>query len=507
MKKAVHIRSILWLFIVLLLVLVSGCNFNVAPVPVTKEVTSSPTVKLPSATVVASPTPLPTKTLQPTLSKQPTMITSPIPTIYPLHGIEIHRLANIIPVKQAGAYLMRRNALLWSKIEPNEGDRNWQAQSALEIELKTASEQGLQVILIVRSTPLWAQKLPDYYCGPIKPEKLASFAAFMADLVARYSVPPYNVKYWELGNEPDVLPAEVPPDNLYGCWGQKEDPYNGGEYYAEMLKVTYPQIKASDPQAQVLVGGLAMICDPVNPPETLPGSGELVDCTATKFLEGILKNGGGKYFDGVSFHAYDYFGKKNGRYANNSWNSAWNTTGPTLVAKALYLRSLLTQYGVQDKFLMNTENGILCGSSGEESYCLTDAFKNMKASYLAECYAASLAVGLRTNVWFSITGWRGSGLLDDMGQPNSAFTAYHASVDRLNGASYKSEITVYPGVKGYEFTRGDLRVWVLWALDEAIHLVKLPKVPVAVYDVLGTPATISQEISVALAPIYIEWKP
>ena len=71
-----------------------------------------------------------------------------------------------------------------------------------------------------------------------------------------------------------------------------------------MLKVAYPQIKAADPQAQVLVGGLLLDCDP------RPGAG----CSLTaqnaippKFLEGILRNNGGPYFDGVSFHAYDFY--------------------------------------------------------------------------------------------------------------------------------------------------------------------------------------------------------
>jgi hypothetical protein len=38
----------------------------------------------------------------------------------------------------------------------------------------------------------------------------------------------------------------------------------GGEYYGNMLKIVYPAIKSADPQAQVLVGGLLLDCDPVN---------------------------------------------------------------------------------------------------------------------------------------------------------------------------------------------------------------------------------------------------
>ena len=56
-------------------------------------------------------------------------------------------------------------------------------------ELKTASERGLEVILVVRRTPLWAQIDIDnnphtpHFCGPIRPEKLQSFANFMYEAV------------------------------------------------------------------------------------------------------------------------------------------------------------------------------------------------------------------------------------------------------------------------------------------------------------------------------------
>jgi hypothetical protein len=83
----------------------------------------------------------------------------------------------------------------------------------------------------------------------------------MHDLVARYSVPPYNVKYWELWNEPDVDPALaglIGGDIPFGCWGDSTDPYYGGGYYAEMLKAVYPRIKAADPQAQVARGRIAL---------------------------------------------------------------------------------------------------------------------------------------------------------------------------------------------------------------------------------------------------------
>jgi hypothetical protein len=184
----------------------------------------------------------------------------------------MHRIApggGLQLVKDSGAYWVRKNALLWSEVEPQEGARNWEAIANLEAELKNAADSGLQTILIVRSTPAWAQKLPGVSCGQILPEKMGAFGAFLHDVVSRYSQPPYNVRYWELGNEPDVDPAFVDANSIFGCWGDQTDPEGyGGGVYAEMLKVAYPQIKAVDPQAQVLIGGLLLDCDPDIPRST-----------------------------------------------------------------------------------------------------------------------------------------------------------------------------------------------------------------------------------------------
>ena len=153
---------------------------------------------------------------------------------------------------------------------------------------------GIQPIIEVQFTPTWAQKVPGYSCGPIREDKLAAFANFMEQVVLRYgSASPYRVRYWQLGNEVDLAPQEVATDNIYGCWVDLNDPGYGGGYYAEMLKVVYPRIKAADPNAQVMMGGLLLECDPYNADP----------CTNERrkksgyFLQGVLDAGGGDYFD------------------------------------------------------------------------------------------------------------------------------------------------------------------------------------------------------------------
>jgi hypothetical protein len=408
----------------------------------------------------------------------------------------------------AGGYWTRFDHILWEAIEPvNQDPPGYHWESIDETALINASAAGAGVIALIQYAPYWAQKIPGVVCGPFSDDALDEFARFMQTLVSRYSKPPYLVKYWEIGNEPDIDPSLVSSDSGFGCWGDQDDAYYGGGHYAEMLKVVYPQIKAADPDAQVLVGGLLLDCDPLNPPEAPEGSGTYKDCSSSRFIEGILKNGGGDYFDGISFHAYDYYFSALGKYGNKGWHNAWNTTGPVVSAKANYLRSLLAQYGHPEKYLLNTEVAILCGSTGNESACQTEEFARTKANYLAQANAAAQAEGLRTNLWFSLTGWRASGLVKGNLEPLPVYQAYQASVIRLAKAVFSNDLTAFPQVKGYEFIREGTVLWVLWSFDGEPHLVQLPSQPNAIYDVYGQPLPQDQNLTITLDPVYIEWGP
>lgn len=464
-----------------------------------------PAKTTPEEPVTASPSPSPslTPTLIPASTPTSTIAKSQLRSIA---GVELNpmNVRNLQAAQALGVGWMRRNALLWSDVEPHPGVRDWSKVAGLEGELKAASSQGVQVILIVRSTPLWAQKYPGVYCGPVKADQLETFASFMKAAVMRYSVPPYNVKYWELGNEPDVDYRQVSPDSEFGCWGDQNAQDFGGAYYAQMLKVVYPQVKSADPQAHVLTGGLLLECDPDHPP--LDAAGQAKECRSGRFLEGILKAGGQDYFDGVSFHSYDYFSKNLGigAYGSGNWSSTWNTTGPAMNEKTSFLRALLKHYGVQGKELLNTELALLCPSQNKED-CNSRDFNLTKAYYAAQAYASAQMEGLTTVIWYSNPFWRGSGLFDQQLQPLPVYSAIRVSSQAIGKATFVKEISQYPGVKGYEFQQDRSQIWILWSLDGKPHIVNLPQQPELIYDALGDKMTISNQVSVGLKPLYLEW--
>lgn len=396
----------------------------------------------------------------------------------------------------------------WDKIESVYSEPpayDW--SSVPEDQIIQLGSLGYQVIGNVRYAPEWAQKYPSIFCGPVAEGALDRYGEFLFQLVSRYSQPPYNIHYWELGNEPDVSWELVRPRSVFGCWGESGDPYYGGGYYAEMLKTVYPRIKAADPSSVVLIGGLLLDCDPENPPESTPGSGISKDCTPSRFLEGILTNGGGDFFDGVSFHSYDYYQNERGKYANPNWHSSWDTTGPVLIAKTRFIKRLLGEYGYTDKFLANTEVALICGRTGEEPECLTEDYLFSKASYIVQANTAAMAEGLQVNLWFSLEGWRGSGLVDEQFQPNPALEAYRFNISQIHDARYVQELSPASGITAQEFEADTARIWVLWAVDGQVHQVNLPELPTKMYDLYGRELPVSMQINVDFSPVYINWGP
>ncbi len=462
---------------------------------------------VPSATASPAPTATSLTAMPATASPAPTLkvvpTTKPTPFIpaTPIFGVGMEVIGaggGLDLVSQAGAHWVRSNQpVAWAEVEPTEGARNWSALANLEEEFRNASSRGMQVIQVVRVTPAWAQKIPGATCSAIKPEKLGAFAAFMRDLVARYSVAPYRVKHWEIWNEPDIDPSLVLPTSDWGCWGDAADAYYGGGYYAQMLKLVYPQIKTVDPQARVLVGGLLLDCDPRRPPQGK-------DCKPARFLEGILRNNGAPFFDGVSFHGYDYYGAW-GTYGNSNWNSFWNTSGPIVIAKTRFIKELLAQYGATGKMLLNTESALICAYSEPE--CQTPEFQTTKAYFVAQLYAAAVAEGLDVSMWYSVLGWRASGLVNAADHaPLPALDAYRFAVKELRGARFLRELKDYPGVRVYEYETDSRRVWLLWSLDGAEHSIRFPVLPHAVFDVSGRVIKPDDPLRVTVGPCYVEWE-
>jgi hypothetical protein len=309
----------------------------------------------------------------------------------------------------------------WSRVEPVNATPDGYRWEIYDIFLAQIVKSDLIPIVTVEGNPKWAATS---YRGPIDKVPLAEFAEFMKALVSRYQGPPYNVKYWELYNEPDDW--EVHPwDGSRGAWGGK------GAEYAEMLKVIWPAVHEADPDAKVVLGGIAYTswsaCHP---------------CFDLDFLDDIVESGGAPYFDVLNFHYYP-------RLEIGKW------APPNLLGKALALRDQLPPE-LRDKPIMCTEVGEAYeGDPQDPPYS-----HELASGFLVQALVQSLAareygLDFLASTWFSLEtydlGSHKFGLLDPDLNPLPAYRAFQVVARELAGAEYRRRL-VQPGIEGYVFS-------------------------------------------------------
>jgi WD40 repeat protein len=162
----------------------------------------------------------------------------------------------------------------WATVEPEPGQFRWVDPDNI---IRAMGDQQVQILMRVHGTPAWARPPDSSYTHP--PADMAKFANFMTVLATRYKG---KVAAYEIWNEP----------NLAYEWGNlNPDP----AAYTEMLKTAYIAVKAADPEALVISGGLATTGD-----GSSTAYGDLL------FLQGMYEAGAKGYFDALGSHPYTF---------------------------------------------------------------------------------------------------------------------------------------------------------------------------------------------------------
>jgi hypothetical protein len=146
-----------------------------------------------------------------------------------------------------------------------------------------------------------------------------------------------------------------------------------------------------------------------------------------------------------------------------------------LIAKTDFINTTLSDNGVSGKYLINTETAVICGQTGTESPCQTATFSDTKSYYVAQTYAAALAKELQANLWYSLQGWRASGLVDSNWNPLPAYSAFRVASTQLVVDTYLGSAS-NANILGYKFQGPYGQVWVVWNRDTADNL-SLPGTP------------------------------
>jgi hypothetical protein len=142
-----------------------------------------------------------------------------------------------------------RLPIRWGFIEPQPGVRDWSEPDSLIGDMARA---GIRTLPLLFGVPSWVSPRPA--APPINTAAhRAAWSRFLSDVAARYGsggtfwqqhpeLPPLPVRDWEVWNEA----------NLRGFWDGKPDPRR----YLALLKVSRQALRASDPTARIVLGGL-----------------------------------------------------------------------------------------------------------------------------------------------------------------------------------------------------------------------------------------------------------
>jgi len=234
-------------------------------------------------------------------------------------------------IKDSGARWVRAN-VNWRWLEPDsKGAIDAGLLAQYDYAIDKARAAGLQVLMpIADAVPYWASGDPNKHLDGsgqrvwnryYPPARMSDFADFTRFVVEHYKAK--GVHAYEIWNEP----------NTGWFWA----PGPNAAQYTEMLKASYPAVKAADPTATVVMGGLSK--------------------SDFKYLEGVYRAGGGPYFDAVAVHPYTY-----GMDPTVSWNGTNAGEDPSRISFNAFpaikeIKATMNAFGDSGKQVWITEFG------------------------------------------------------------------------------------------------------------------------------------------------------
>jgi hypothetical protein len=206
----------------------------------------------------------------------------------------------------------------WASVQA--GGSSSFAWSWLDQEVSAVTGAGMHVDLIIDMTPSWAQT-PGGNSPWTQPASASAFGTFAGEVAARYG--PMGVSAYEIWNE----------ENYQGFFLPTPNP----AFYTTMLQDSYAAIKAVQPTATVISGGLGVAAT------------DGTDYSAVDFLTDMYADGVKGSFDVLGYHAYSYPALPNTYEPWSGW-SLMDQTAPSI-------RSVMTANGDADKQIWITEVG------------------------------------------------------------------------------------------------------------------------------------------------------
>ncbi len=362
----------------------------------------------------------------------------------------------------AGVYWSRLG-LSWQTIEPTNTVPENYHWSSLDQSIAAAAAAKVKLVVTLQGNPSWAAPTEE---GPVN--NLNDFKQFAGALAARYP----EVQYWEIYNEPDNI-------NHFG---------NQAAAYAAHLNAAYTAIKAANPAAKIVMGGVAM--------DWFTDQG---GSFVRSFVSDMLAACTQPCFDVGNFHYYPVFRGK------------WESYGRDIIGKANALRQMLSDKGY-NRPIMSTETGWVYSTIPGTDW----GGEAIQGRYVPKTFVRGIAAGLVTTSWYAMLDADPSqpGILGGSYpsfQLRQAYQALQQLSQQLGAAKYQRALTQAEtgsrNLEGYTFTNyegvhGTDRIDVIW-YDCPSLIVDTPDLPsdclnAAVYTVSAAPIGVSDHLGGAM---------
>ena len=214
------------------------------------------------------------------------------------YGVCVHLLNQdmdaVLNAVQGLGFTWVKQQIEWKLFEPAKGQIQW---AMLDQVVNAANNHGLHLVLSVVKAPKWARPADSDLSVDGPPANPADYAAFVGALAARYQG---KVAAYEVWNE----------QNLWYEWGGKG--HLSAAEYVKLLQAAHDSIKAADPGAIVISGGLT-------PTGVNDGYTAFDD---VNYLGQMYAAGARPYFDVLGAHPSGYNNPPDDSPEHNSTNTS-----------------------------------------------------------------------------------------------------------------------------------------------------------------------------------------
>ena len=310
-------------------------------------------------------------TQPPTVTPVPGTTVTPPPNTAPnvgfAYGVQVHlpnqnQAAIAANVTELGMQWVKQQ-IEWKAYETSQGNIDW---APIDEMVNTLEAANVHILFSVVKAPAWARD-SSQEDGP--PSNFQTYATFVGAMAERYRG---RVDAYEVWNE----------QNLRREWNSSSHPISAAQY-VELLRLAYGAIKAADPAAIVVSGGLA--------PTGFNDGVNAIDDRV--YLRAMYANGAAPYMDALGAHPNGWANPPDSVCCNQTAGVLTHDDHPSFFMRQTLsdYRQIMASNGDSQTFIWATEFGWgtnadmgIAPPAGYEFVAYTDL--NEQATYTVRAY-------------------------------------------------------------------------------------------------------------------------